>query len=247
MRFEVLFNVVVRNHSLIGHSNGERWLLTLLDESPTVFDVGFNDGQSTIEILNSRPHANVLGFDPSRFAKEKYREAFSEDERVKLLNVGISDKKGSLTFYDYDNMCNSLAQRKDVAGPPSKSYSVPVETIDSICESEGVGMINFLKIDVEGFDVNVLEGARNSLENQRIDLLAFEFGSGWIGSRRYLWEAVEYMADKPYSLFRLFNGFVVPLRYDYRRDSSATLPAMYVGISDKRLSRGDIPMRKYNF
>jgi len=75
-RYEQLFNVVVRNYSLIGHSNGERWLPTLLPESPLVFDVGFHDGQSTKEVLKARPKASVTGFDPSEFGEEMFQKRF---------------------------------------------------------------------------------------------------------------------------------------------------------------------------
>jgi hypothetical protein len=54
VRYERKFDTFVRNYSLIGFSNGERWVLTLMDEEPFVFDVGFHDGDSTKEILRVR-------------------------------------------------------------------------------------------------------------------------------------------------------------------------------------------------
>lgn len=246
VRYERLFNVVVRNYSLIGETNGERWLETLLDESPLVFDVGFHDGASTREVLASRPKAMVIGFDPSRFAGDSHRAGFGADDRVTFENVGLSNAPGTVKFYDYANMCNSLAPRKEEMESPVV-YEVPVTTVDAYCQQKRIDHITFMKIDAEGFDLHVLEGAEATLTEQRVDIFAFEFASGWSASKRYLWEVRDYFEGLPYQLFHLFNGFLCPFVYDIWIDSSCTLSAMYVGVSNRRLERGDIPQRDYRF
>jgi FkbM family methyltransferase len=247
VRYERMFDVVVRNYSLIGETNGERWLLSLMEDKPTAFDVGFHDGASTKEILRFRPKARVTAFDPSKFALESYHKHFASDDRLTFENIGLSNASGRLEFHDYKNMCNSLVARKEMSGAVESSYDVPITTIDAYCSNKGIDRINFLKIDAEGFDLHVLEGAHELLSRQGIDIFIFEFASGWASSKRYLWEAVEYFQPLPYTLYRLFNGFLCPLVYDVRLDSCCTLSTMYVGISSQRYSRGDIPLRDYNF
>jgi FkbM family methyltransferase len=247
IRYERKFDTVVRNYSLMGDTNGERWLLTLMNSNPLVFDVGFHDGASTREILKARPGARVVGFDPSRFAIRAYEADFADETAVSFENVGLSDAPGSLTFFDYDNMCNSLAARKEMPGATGVQYTVPITTLDAYCADQRISHVNFMKIDAEGFDLNVLEGAKGLLANQEIDLFMFEFASGWASAKRYLWEADEFFAPLPYKLYHLFNGFLCPLEYDVRIDSCCTLSAMYVGVSDSRLARGDIPIRNYGF
>ena len=246
IRYEQMFDVVVRGYSLIGQTNGERWLLTLLGDKPVVFDVGFHDGASTAEVLRARPLGRVVAFDPSQFALRCYESKFSADERVTFESIGLSNLPGELAFYDYDNMCNSLVPRKESLELPTV-YRVPVATLDNYCGDHDIEHIDFLKIDAEGFDLHVLEGAKEVLSRQVVDIFAFEFASGWCASKRYLWEAAEYVADVPYTLFHLYNGFLCPLVYDIRIDSACTLSAMYVGISDKRLASGGIPVRNYLF
>jgi FkbM family methyltransferase len=247
VRYERMFDVVVRNYSLIGETNGERWLLSLMENEPTVFDVGFHDGGSTKEILRVRPKAHVIAFDPSKFALESYYKHFANDERLAFENIGLSNTAGKLEFHDYANMCNSLVVRKEISGADKSSYEVSITTIDAYCLRKGIDRINFLKIDAEGFDLQVLEGAHELLSRQAIDIFIFEFASGWASSKRYLWEAVEYFQPLPYTLYRLFNGFLCPLLYDVKLDSCCTLSTMYVGVSSRRSSRGDISIRDYNF
>ena len=245
--YERKFDVVVRNYSLIGDSNGERWLLTLMNDRPVVFDVGFHDGASTAKILSARPRAKVTGFDPSRFALQCYERNFVSDKRVAFENLGLSNEPGELEFHDYQNMCNSFARRREMPGQTPTTYKVPVTTVDKFCAERGIDSVNFMKIDAEGYDLNVLEGARGVFAKEGVDFFVFEFASGWSASKRYLWEVHEYFESQPYKLFHLFNGFLCPLVYDVRIDSCCTLPAMYVGVSHKRMVLGDIPVRDYRF
>jgi FkbM family methyltransferase len=247
IRYERKFDVVVRNYSLNGDTNGERWLLTLMDDDPVAFDVGFHDGASTGEILRARPKAQVKGFDPSRFALQCYEKNFISDKRIAFENQGLSSEPGELEFHDYQNMCNSLAPRKEMWGQTLTIYKVPITTVDKFCAERGIDRINLMKIDAEGYDLSVLEGARELLTNQGVDLFMFEFASGWSASKRYLWEVHEYFEALPYRLYHLFNGFLCPLVYDVRIDSCCTLPSMYVGVSNQRMVRGDIPVRNYKF
>ncbi len=241
------FNTVVRGFSLIADTNGERWLPTLLEESPLCIDVGFHDGASARELLATRPTASVIGFDPSRFARASYEAGFSGDSRVRFHNCALAALPGRLTLHDYGNMCNSLATRRELPDHVPETYEVPVTTLDGFCAAEGIQRISLLKVDAEGYDLDVLEGARQLLDSSRIDMFAFEFASGWAGTKRYLWEAVEFMKPRPYRLFHLCNGFLRPLRYDVSIDSCTTLSGMYVGISQVRLERGGIPVRDYRF
>lgn len=247
IRYEQLFTTVVRNYSLIDMSNGERWFPTLTNDQALAFDVGFYDGASTSDILLARPKARVIGFDPSRFARQCYERDFAADARISFENVGLSNQSGELEFHDYENMCNSFAPRHEMPGQTPTVYKVPVTTLDEFCMRREIERINLLKIDAEGYDLNVLEGAHGLLCRQAVDLFMFEFASGWSGTKRYLWEVHEYFKPLPYTLYRLFNGFLCPMDYSHTIDSCCTLSAIYVGVSNQRMAIGNIPVRNYRF
>jgi FkbM family methyltransferase len=244
-RLERCFDTVVRGFSLMSATNGERWLPSLLESAPVVVDVGFHDGTSTRELLAIRPDATVYGFDPSRFAKESYKSRFGADRRVHFQNVALAGAPGRMTLYDYGNMCNSLATRRELPNDVPTTYEVSVTTLDEFCASNPVGRIGLLKVDAEGYDLDVLQGAQGLLDKQHIDIFMFEFASGWAGTKRYLWEAVEYLSARPYHLFHLCNGFLRPMRYSIGIDSCTTLQSMYVGVSERRLAQGGIEIRDY--
>lgn len=235
-------DTVVRNFSLISQTNGELWLLDLLPDEPVVLDVGFFSGDYSAAVLDARPKARIYAFDPGRKAEGKFRQRFGGNDQLSFVNGAVAAEAGRATFYDYDNMCSSLSTRAEPG--TAKPYDVEVVTLDAWAAGRPVDHIDLLKSDAEGHDLHVLQGAEGLLSSQAIDLFIFEFASGWIGSRTYLIDVVDFLAPLPYTLYRLFNGFLAPFEYRYQYDSAATLPAMYVGVSDQRRDRGGIPTKR---
>ncbi len=90
-------------------------------------------------------------------------------------------------------------------------YDVPQITLDDFTRDRGIDSVDFLKVDAEGHDLHVLEGASRLLSSSQIAMFMFEFNDPWIVARRFLQEAAAFLESKPYRLFRLFNGFFVPI------------------------------------
>jgi hypothetical protein len=121
------------------------------------------------------------------------------------------------------------------------SYDVDVTTLDSWCAAHYVEHIDFVKIDAEGYDLAVLEGARQLMQAQAIDAFMFEYASGWIATRRFLGEADRYVKECGYSLFKLFPDFLAP--FVYRPEYETFHGAMFVGLSPSALAKRTFPIR----
>lgn len=228
------------NRSLLAEVNGENWIVKFLPAEPFVLDVGFNKGDYSSEILKQRPKAKVIGFEPAKSMQQLFQKNFANESRIQLLPLALSNAAGEFEFCDTANGNNSLAVRNNAG----KTYRIKTALLDETAKTHDFPQINMLKIDVEGYDLHVLEGATGLLDKQRIDIFTFEYNHPWIDSRRFLKEACDYIATKPYSLFRLFNGFLVPFRYHHvaeRHDSACN----YIGISDSRLKKRDFPIRSF--
>lgn len=237
---------VALNYSLNTPTNGELWLMSCLPAEPVALDVGFNVGDFTEELLAARPEAKVIAFDPSRRAQAIYVARFSHDARLKFVHAALSSGNGTAEFHDYNSGCSSLADRSELLGEKVVSYSVPVKKLDDYAREQQLGRIDFLKIDAEGFDLHVLEGASRLLEEQAIDVLMFEYADGWIDSRRFLQEASAYLSSKPYKLYRLYNGFLAPFIYETRHENFS-LGCMFVAVSNKHRDRTLIPIKHVPF
>lgn len=234
-----LYNIAM-NNSLAPDVNGEQWLISLLDDPRVLIDVGFHRGDWSREAIERYPSATIYGFDPWPRAREFFVDCNFRGD-VQLFDLALSNVEGGSPFYDYDDACNSLALR-DLESPHVKNtYDVSVTTLDRWCERHNVEHVDLLKVDVEGFDLAVLEGARGLLDAQAIDVFLFEYASGWVGSKRFLGEAVRYVGERGYSLFKLFPKFLAPFTYRIQHETFAG--AMFVGLSRAALASGRFPIR----
>ena len=95
------------------------------------------------------------------------------------LQIGISDKEGELDFTEYessglstfsDEIVDEHKKADDAA--KVKSYKVPVKTLKQVLDQHKVKKIHFLKVDVEGFEYEVLEG--NDWKKYRPEVICIE-------------------------------------------------------------------------
>ena len=94
--------------------------------------------------------------------------------------LGLSDKtKEAELFYDILHPgLTSLGQMKD--DKPNPSCKIKLDTLDNYCKDNKIVHIHALKIDVEGFELDVLKGARNMLKNKAIDFIQFELSDTFL-------------------------------------------------------------------
>jgi FkbM family methyltransferase len=151
----------------------------------TAFDIGANVG--VYSVLLSRlcgPTGRVWAFEPVPDTYWRLRETLvlNRCENVVPLATAICDKSGSVKMNLFDaqfaewNSLGTPSMRAPDGNPvlPGQSIDVEGQTLDQFCEAEGVERINFLKVDVEGFEVAVFRGAERLLRDRRVDYLCFE-------------------------------------------------------------------------
>jgi len=160
--------------------------LNYLREKMVVFDVGANIGELTL--LFSRfvgETGKVHAFEASRTAFQKLETICRTANRrnVTLNHRAVSDSNGLIRLHVYDDnylSFNTQAVRKitelgaDVK--PVEIEETPAVTIDEYCRENKIEYIDLLKIDVEGAELQVMQGAQQMLRSKRIKCLTFEFG-----------------------------------------------------------------------
>ena len=127
-----------------------------------IFDVGCRNDNIFYEI---NPKAKVHLFDP------ELNEALSSDVNIKYNNIAIGDYKGVTEFHpNY----GSILERTDEKRFDGQHYSVqvPIDTIENYCKKNNIKSIDYLKIDTEGYDYNVLKGCGKMLS--KIKYIQFE-------------------------------------------------------------------------
>jgi FkbM family methyltransferase len=196
--WEACYKVVVRGMGYNNYSpkqNGEyRVLAQVLRECavdrPIVFDVGANQGSFTTRVLELVPGAEVHAFEPNPSSYARLAARFAGRERVYTHAVGLSDRQTTLELADYadadgsthasfsaEGMATILPTRKADAARALSFTSVPVTTLDAFVAQRGIPRIDYLKLDVEGHEREVLLGAQETIARRLVRNLQIEINA----------------------------------------------------------------------
>jgi FkbM family methyltransferase len=147
---------------------------SLISSDPIIVDVGANIGQFCVASKLFYPTATVYSFEPD---PESYAQLVANTDRldfVHTFNIGIGNTRGMLTFHRH-----SLSVLSSFTTEPGRHYScevdLPVERLDDVLT--GVDWIDLLKIDVEGFEYQVLAGAEGVLQRTGAVIVEVRLGS----------------------------------------------------------------------
>jgi FkbM family methyltransferase len=188
-----------------------------------VVDAGANEGGYAEELLGRLgDRVQLHCFEPGSQAFGELVRRLGARTNVELHRAALGDRAGTATLHLYrqDTGHASLYER-DVDYFPNESAGsedVEVTTLDTFAADSGLDRITFLKIDVEGHEVSVLEGARVLLRRGAVELVQFEFGSGNLDSRTFLHDVIALLGPR-YRLWRVLPGGIAPMEaYDARRE-----------------------------
>jgi FkbM family methyltransferase len=179
-----------------------------------VLDVGANTGSYALALTRFAPDARIFSFEPHprTFALLRARLAGTG---VQALNLALADKAGQLDLHDFadaDGSTQASLSHDAVTlyGTRTVAHRVEVATLDGFLSDRGIERVAFLKIDTEGFDLNVLRGASAALAERRIGMVQFEFIAANIATRVRMRDFFEVLDG--YAIHRLcLNGDLLPL------------------------------------
>jgi FkbM family methyltransferase len=141
---------------------------TLVKPSDTVLDIGANIGCTAI-LFGNRAR-NVVCFEPSptTFKFLQQNVAAAGLINVKPVNLGLGKTAGrfELTF-STDNRSGGFVSNKMQASAGHQIEAIEIAQGDAFMAACGPGRVDFIKIDVEGFERDVIEGLRATIETDR--------------------------------------------------------------------------------
>lgn len=146
------------------------------------FDVGVNYGYTCAWL--SCWAERVYAFEPHPRNAALIREHLRIRQlgNVELCEAAVADEVGEATLHvrsrDGHHSLGNVG-----ASEVTSELRVPATTVDRAASERGIGRLGLLKIDVEGFEPEVLEGAGNLLAARAIDLILFEYSPGFYRRR----------------------------------------------------------------
>lgn len=193
----------------------QKFYIDYLRDGMTVFDIGANIGE--LSLLFSRfvgTRGQVHAFEPSSsvFFRLEGIIRLSKKENIIVNNIAVSDLSGEKSLYiysDHHSGWNTFAQRPltkyGINIKPIGSEMVKSTTVDKYSEQNKITSIDLLKIDVEGFEYQVLLGARRMFDEKRIKLCVFEFGATTFDAGNSPREIKRFFHETGYSLRNLIR------------------------------------------
>lgn len=156
-------------------------------KDPLILDVGANLGSSVAFYRRLFPNARVIAFEPDPETFRRLARRHGRAPNVTLLNCGVGAMPGQLallrnthsstnSFLEVDE--NSRWVRETPGFHKIDPVEVDVVTLDGIADTLSLRYIDFVKCDTQGFEPEVLAGARQLLEEKRIGLLRLEVMCG---------------------------------------------------------------------
>jgi FkbM family methyltransferase len=182
---------------------------------PVIFDVGAHVGETAARYRALFPGALIHSFEPYPPSYDAIRAAFGADRRVVPHNVAVAATTGTAKLrVNRASVTNSLLDSdrrgSDYWGSnlfdTAQEIEVKTLALDDFCRDERIEHIDILKIDVQGAEYAVLEGAHALLERHAVDLIYLEMimAPSYVGQRKYHYYLTSLDA-LGYELFDLFN------------------------------------------
>ncbi|MEO8766063.1 MAG: FkbM family methyltransferase [Ginsengibacter sp.] len=170
-------------------------IIRKLPADAVCIDIGVNEGQILNFLYKQCPKGKILAIEPIpdliRYLRSKY-----DRKRVSVQQVALSDENDDGIFYYFPkrHSLSGLRARNipEISGSLPREIIVPVRKLDDLFKEE---KLDFIKIDVEGAEFNVLKGAQNILLKFK-PIIIFESGFG----------GLDYYNRTPHELFDLLHA-----------------------------------------
>ena len=168
----------------------------VFSKHPIIFDVGGNEGESVDFFLNLFENPKIYSFEPetksykklsAKYKKNKavnlFKFAFGKKEEELKLKINVKSSTSTLSKINTNSRYYSL---KSLILNPIKNNSfvddeiVKVKKIDNFFYKKKIKAIHILKIDTEGFELNVIEGAKKALKKTKIIIIEFQLNDMYL-------------------------------------------------------------------
>jgi len=136
-----------------------------LDEDDTVIDIGANVGYYTLYLSKFLKTGKIISIeaDPETCSVLKKNCELNNMKNVIIHNFAISNKSGQITFYKSETHSGENSIYSSGIKNKKSSISIPASTLDKMLKSN-YPKIDFIKIDVEGAEFDVLKGGEDTLK-----------------------------------------------------------------------------------
>ena len=178
-------------------------------------DIGTNKGKYSLEILKNNKENQVFAFEPMETCLAELEEIKNfYKERFHYYSVALSDEeKDDYIYHGKNSELSSLESSINKIDYVKKNNinktKIKVSSLDVFSKNENINNIDFIKIDTEGHELKVLNGAKQFIESNKIKIIQLEFNWHHLMTNNTLLQFSEILKD--YKVFQLnsYNGKIL--------------------------------------
>ena len=177
---------------LIHRKRIKKFLINFNSKIKNIYDVGSNEGEYSILFKKIFPNSKIFAFEPNSKLCKNSKKKFKNLKNIKILNVAVgnADKYIDLNIDENSSLTTSL----DIKNTKSKTFKVKkflygdqkhkkkitkLIKLDSFINYRNKP--DFIKIDVEGYEEEILKGLKNNLKNIKLIMIEFHFDNLYQG------------------------------------------------------------------
>lgn len=209
-------------------TNGEEaFAHQVLRGAKVVFDVGAAKGNWAEIALAADPNLVVHCFEPTSRRIKILRDR-NFGSRVVLNNFGFGDKPmQTKIYYNASGGSNSIFPQRynGQAYEEPDVETISISTIDTYCREHSIEHVDFVKMDIEGYEMAAIRGAERMLREGRIGIIQFEYSYVFLDAGTSLLQLMRYVREvnPSYEFYKIYPDGIRPVpAYDHTLDNFKT-------------------------
>lgn len=206
-----------------------------LRATDVVVDVGANIGAWSLIAATKSPQGTIIAFEPTPVAnKLRANLRLNNFTNVEVRSEVVSNKDGFEQF--------SIPKESEISHITTSkkgSRKLKAMTLDTlIAQHHQIKKIDFLKIDVEGAEMKVLQGARKLFAKQKIELVLFEFGKKAANFGYTFADMYTFFDSQKFDLYEFVGNSLQPITSQFASTTTENIVAVLRhSTASKRLKK----------
>lgn len=154
----------------------KEFITQFLPENPIVLEAGAHIGRDTVKLAKLWPHGIIHAFEPIPILFEQLRKITARFTNIQCYQYALSNKSGITSIYESTGIdtLSSMLQPTDYFTSNSiisfNQIEVPTVTIDSWAQQNHISAIDFMWLDLQGYELEVLKASPTILETAQVIL-----------------------------------------------------------------------------
>ncbi|MCL4360891.1 FkbM family methyltransferase [Candidatus Dependentiae bacterium] len=189
-----------------------------LPNNPLVLEAGAYDGEDSINLSHNWPHGFIYSFEPVPQLFNKLLNNTNNIKNIKTYELALGDFIGLAKFYvsEFNDKPGIPGQSSSLLAPKEHLIHAPqvlfkneievqVTTLDDWAKKNNIDHIDFMWLDMQGYELNMLKASTEILKTVKVILTEVEFVEAYKG--QYLFKDVkEFLENQGFKMIAINNA-----------------------------------------